>query len=91
MITRRAGPKPGVVFVTFQLPASTWAETVHLVGDFNGWDRQSHPLVRSRDDDSWRITLELEEGRARLNAALDAIAINHPEEADRVERARQHC
>lgn len=63
MITRRAGPKPGVVLVTFQLPASTWAETVHLVGDFNGWDRQSHPLVRSRDDDSWRITLELEEGR----------------------------
>lgn len=35
--------------------------------------------------------LELEEGRARLNAALDAIAIKYPEEADRVERARQHC
>jgi hypothetical protein len=31
------------------------------------------------------------EGRARLNAALDAIAIKWPEEADRVERARKHC
>ncbi|OGO06616.1 MAG: hypothetical protein A2Y73_07565 [Chloroflexi bacterium RBG_13_56_8] len=64
MVIKRPSSKIGFVLVTFQLPSNTWAETVHLVGDFNGWNNQSHPLTRSRDDDAWHITLELEEGRA---------------------------
>ena len=35
----------------------------HLVGDFNDWNRRSHPLTRSRDDETWQITLELEQGK----------------------------
>jgi 1,4-alpha-glucan branching enzyme len=64
MIIKRIGTKPGTLSVTFQLPASIWAETVHLVGDFNGWNRKSHPMVRSIDDDCWKITLELDQGQA---------------------------
>jgi 1,4-alpha-glucan branching enzyme len=64
MITKIASSQLGTVRVTFQLPATVWADTVHLVGDFNGWNRRSHPLTRSRDDDSWQITLELATGRA---------------------------
>ncbi|HUT15667.1 MAG TPA: isoamylase early set domain-containing protein [Anaerolineae bacterium] len=63
MITKNTGNKPDTVLVTFQLPASIWAETVHLVGDFNGWNRSSHVLTRSKDDEAWQITLELEKGR----------------------------
>ncbi len=64
MIIKRAGSKPGTVLVTFRLPSAIWAENVYLVGDFNGWNRHSHPLTRSRNEDQWEITLEFEKGRA---------------------------
>ena len=65
MLTKDAGTRPGTVRVTFEFPAIVWAETVHLVGEFNAWDQRSLPLSRSRrDDPNWEITLELERGRA---------------------------
>ncbi len=64
MIVKRAGSQTELVSVTFQLPASIWAESVNLVGDFNDWNRRSHPMTRSRQDDRWQITLELERGRS---------------------------
>ena len=47
--------------VSFALPDSLWATTIHLVGDFNGWDRASHQFRRGRDG-QWTITVELEIG-----------------------------
>ncbi len=32
------------------------AKSLHLIGDFNGWDRESHPLSRL-DENSWEIVL----------------------------------
>jgi|694.fasta_scaffold09134_9 hypothetical protein len=32
---------------TFTLPAYLHAETIHLVGEFNGWNRYSHPFLRT--------------------------------------------
>jgi len=64
MITKRAGSETRLVSVTFQLPASIWAESVNLVGDFNDWNRRSHAMTRSRQDDCWQITLQLERGRS---------------------------
>lgn len=49
--------------VTFTMPNSTWADSICLVGDFNGWNRTSHPLQRDRDG-RWVLTVELELGRA---------------------------
>jgi len=63
MITKRPGKTPNKTLVTFRLPATVWAETIHLVGDFNGWNRQSHPLNPLRGDGGWEITLELDSGR----------------------------
>lgn len=63
MIKKRPSGKKNTVLVTFELPPAIWAETVHLVGDFNDWNQNSHPLKRGRDDDTWQITLELERGR----------------------------
>ena len=53
----------GKVSVTFEMPAGIWANTIHLVGDFNNWDRQSHPLRQRHSDGVWEITLTLEAGR----------------------------
>jgi len=48
--------------ITFQLPATIWAETVHLVGDFNDWNRRSHPLKRA-EDGHWELTMHLPKGQ----------------------------
>lgn len=60
MIRHDVSPNPGKVRVTFMIPGSIWADTIHLVGDFNGWDRESHPLTQHGD--TWSIALELEKG-----------------------------
>jgi 1,4-alpha-glucan branching enzyme len=44
--------------VTFELPKSFWAESIHLVGDFNGWCTESHPFRRNHDG-SWSISVDL--------------------------------
>lgn len=49
------------VSVTFSTPAALEASSVHLVGDFNQWDRQAHAM-RRRKDGSWSITVRLPEG-----------------------------
>jgi len=59
MITKRAALGSDTVLVTFQLPSAIAAREVHLVGDFNGWDRRSHPLQRAERNGTWHITLEL--------------------------------
>ncbi|MBM3187256.1 MAG: glycoside hydrolase [Chloroflexi bacterium] len=64
MIIKASGSKPGVVRVTFQLPSSIAAQTVHVVGDFNDWNRHSHALTRSAPIEDWHLSLELEAGRA---------------------------
>lgn len=50
--------------VTFRLEkeAAETAETVHLVGDFNGWGLGATPM-KKRKDGSSSITLDLEIGK----------------------------
>ena len=54
--------KGKVARVTFSLPDSVWADTIYLVGDFNGWNNTSHPFVLERDG-AWVITVDLELNR----------------------------
>jgi len=63
MIIKREGSSPGMVLVTFELPRAIAADEVHLVGDFNGWDRRSLPLQRREPNGPWSISLELERNR----------------------------
>ncbi len=51
-----------MVKVTFRLPATLWVDTIHLVGDFNGWNCISHPLRQDRAG-NWFLTVELEANR----------------------------
>jgi 1,4-alpha-glucan branching enzyme len=52
--------RAGLVRVTFALPATIWADTVHVVGDFNGWNERATPLRHT--ETAWMITLELAAG-----------------------------
>ncbi|MBP3388959.1 MAG: 1,4-alpha-glucan-branching enzyme, partial [Clostridia bacterium] len=55
----------GHLYYGFQRTRTGWvyrewapaAEAVHLIGDFNGWDRTSHPLTPIGDG-NWEITLK---------------------------------
>ncbi len=60
MITKRPGPG-GTVRVTFALPATIWADMIHVVGDFNGWDERATPMRLT--ESGWMVTVELEPGR----------------------------
>jgi 1,4-alpha-glucan branching enzyme len=60
MVTKLPG-RAGTVRVTFALPATIWADTVHVVGDFNGWNERATPLRLT--ETAWMTTLELEAGR----------------------------
>jgi hypothetical protein len=62
MIHKLPSPDGKSVRVTFVLPSSIWAERVNLVGDFNEWSTESHPMRQSASDGSWRITLDLPAG-----------------------------
>ncbi len=50
--------------VTFRLPreAAPEAEAVHLVGDFNDWDKDSLPMTRLKNGE-YKLTLDLPVGR----------------------------
>jgi 1,4-alpha-glucan branching enzyme len=52
-----------IVRVRFALPNSIWADRIYLVGDFNDWNRTSHPMQRDRHGE-WYITIDLEPGRS---------------------------
>jgi 1,4-alpha-glucan branching enzyme len=52
-----------IMQATFTLPNSIWADRIYLVGDFNNWNRTSHPMERDREG-GWRITVDLEVGRS---------------------------
>ena len=63
MIKKEPGDRQGLVLVAFELPASTWAERVNLVAEFNDWDTMATPMTRDRADADWKATIELEAGR----------------------------
>jgi len=63
MIDVRPG-SAGKVIVTFLYPSDSYAETVHLVGDFNDWSQHSLPFDCCRSNaEYWALTLELDAGR----------------------------
>lgn len=48
--------------VTFTVPPEMNAQTAYLCGDFNQWDRTSHPM-KHRKDGSFSLTLSLKPGQ----------------------------
>ena len=84
MIVKRAGSRPNTVRIAFQLPSTTVASTIHIVGDFNNWDRRSHPLTRSCEKVPRETIIELERGKAyQLRYLVDGKLWQNDWRADR--------
>jgi 1,4-alpha-glucan branching enzyme len=47
--------------VTFYLPAEVGAKKAYLCGEFNQWDKKSHPMKKRKDGGFW-ITIGLKPG-----------------------------
>jgi 1,4-alpha-glucan branching enzyme len=83
MIKKELGSRTGVARVTFELPATVWANQISLVGEFNNWDRQVTPMTQDRFDERWRATVDLEAGqRYRFRYVLDGNAWLADRQAD---------
>ncbi|MDX2004183.1 MAG: isoamylase early set domain-containing protein [Meiothermus sp.] len=54
--------KPTSKTVVFTLPQGTKAQSASVVGDFNGWNPQTHPM-RQNAEGLWQASAELEAGR----------------------------
>jgi hypothetical protein len=61
MIYKTASPRHSRVRVTFELPASLWADRIYVVGDFNDWNATATPLRQERDG-VWRAVVDLPVG-----------------------------
>lgn len=73
--------------VTFVLPkaAALDAGSVCILGEFNNWSADAHPLVK-REEGDFAITLELEAGRAyRFRYVIDGWKFENDWFADRYE------
>lgn len=62
MIRKHPSPTRDHIQITFELPASIWADRIYLVGEFNDWNPRATPLHCSRNG-IWRVTLDLPVGR----------------------------
>ena len=66
------------------LPAEIEAETLAIVGDFNAWNRTSHPMKR-RKDGAWARTLRLAPGVHHYRYLADDAIWYNDWSADRYE------
>jgi len=69
VLLARDGSRGGMMEVTFTLDTPT-AQSVALVGDFNGWKPKGHLLVRRPSDGKWSITLRLLQDRTYVYSFL---------------------
>ncbi len=62
---RRDGTDATTVKVTFALPTDEVPGDVAVLGDFNGWDPQAHPM-KKRSNGTRSVTVELPSGEYRF-------------------------
>ena len=63
--------------ITFKLNAPE-AQSVSLVGDFNSWNPDSHPLKKNSNG-SWKTSVSLSPGRYEYRFLVDGQWHNDPE------------
>ena len=68
--------------VTFKLPADVEAETAVLCGDFNDWDKSTHPMKQLKDG-SYSVTISVSAPQTyRFRYLLDGERWENDWEAD---------
>ena len=82
MITKAYSKTGKVARVTFKLPAEVDAKKAALCGDFNEWNKTSHPM-RQLKDGGFSLTVSLDTGKAyRYRYWLDGNRWENDWEAD---------
>lgn len=83
MIHKRPSSDRDRITVIFEIPGAVWADRIHLVGDFNDWDRESLPFRHNSRDDR-QVEVELEQGREyRFRYLIDGAHWRSEWKADR--------
>ena len=68
--------------VTFKVPKGLEAESVVLLGDFNAWEADAHPL-KARKDGSWSTTVSIKaDQQYRFRYLVDGETWINDEEVD---------
>ena len=70
--------------VTFEVPKkiAEGAHSIHLVGEFNGWDESGTPMIR-RKAGNFNITVDLETGRGyEYRYLIDGASWRNDSQAD---------
>jgi chromosome partitioning protein len=69
---RSLGPQANEAGIVFSIHAPA-ARSVRLVGEFNGWDPDGVPLIRSRISGRWEVLLPLPPGRYQYRFIVDGV------------------
>lgn len=69
MLTKQIIKSRQIVKVTFEVPLAELPEdmevaSIHVAGEFNGWDETAVPLTYHKKDKAYRATVEMEPGRS---------------------------
>ncbi len=84
MISKAYSKTGRVCRVTFRIPPGSGAERASLVGSFNEWNADAHPMTR-RKDGSFSVTVTLPAGRRyALRYLLDGTRWLTDPEADEI-------
>jgi 1,4-alpha-glucan branching enzyme len=84
-LTKKTLKTRPVCKVTFTLPPAYGAEAkgVTLVGDFNEWSQESHPLKKAKSDGSFSITVDLPVNESfQFRYLIDGTAWINDDQAD---------
>jgi len=60
------------------------AQAMHLVGDFNGWDRTSHPMKRIDENGTWELEIKGVRTLAHLSRVKVAVTDQYGNTQDRI-------
>ena len=83
MITKRLSPKGRSMRVYFDLPPDVADRDVHVVGDFNDWDRTATPMQIHPKDGVWRAGVSFKPGTTiQFKYLVDGREWRNDEEAD---------
>ncbi len=70
--------------VTFRAPAELEADTAAVLGEWNTWSPENHPM-KKRKDGSWSVTVSLDAGQDyRFRYLLDGERWTNDETPDRL-------
>ena len=83
----RGQPSPRTLHLVDFFCRAPKAQSVSLIGDFNGWEPTAHPMTRMPDG-GWRIRMELPHGHHQYQFLVDGKPTLDPNAMGKVHNER---